>query len=72
MIARVGAEVSFGKAATLLADLAGIAVTAKTAERSSEASGAASIIALRCQHASGRWDELWPASTPPAGLRAAI
>jgi hypothetical protein len=35
--------------------------------------GAASIIALRCQHASGRWDELWPASTPaPAGLRAAI
>jgi hypothetical protein len=35
--------------------------------------GAASIIALRCQHASGRWDELWPASTrAPAGLRAAI
>ncbi len=34
--------------------------------------GAASIIALRCQHASGRWDELWPAGTPPAGLRAAI
>ncbi len=36
-------------------------------------SGAASIIALRCQHASGRWDELWPASTTsPARLRAAI
>jgi hypothetical protein len=34
--------------------------------------GAASIIALRCQHASGRWDELWPASTPPAQLRPAI
>lgn len=36
--------------------------------------GAADIIALRCQHASGRWDELWPASnrTQPAGLRAAI
>jgi len=35
--------------------------------------GAAGIIALRCQHASGRWNELWPASTPaPAGLRAAI
>jgi hypothetical protein len=33
--------------------------------------GAASIIALRTQHASGRWDELWPASTPgPARLRA--
>ena len=35
--------------------------------------GAASIIALRTQHASGRWDELWPASTPgPARPRAAI
>ncbi len=35
--------------------------------------GAADIIALRCQHASGRWHELWPASsTPPARLRAAI
>jgi hypothetical protein len=35
--------------------------------------GAASIIALRCQHASGRWDELWPASTTtPGGLHAAI
>jgi hypothetical protein len=35
--------------------------------------GAASIIALRCQHASGRWDELWPASaTSPNRLRAAI
>jgi len=35
--------------------------------------GAADIIALRCQHASGRWDELWPSSaTQPAGLRAAI
>ena len=35
--------------------------------------GAADIIALRCQHASGRWDELWPASTrTAAGLRAAI
>jgi hypothetical protein len=36
-------------------------------------SGAASIIALRCQHASGRWDELWPAgAASPAGLRPAI
>ena len=35
--------------------------------------GAADIIALRCQHASGRWDELWPAGTrTAAGLRAAI
>ena len=35
--------------------------------------GAADIIALRCQHASGRWDELWPASnTTPSQLRAAV
>jgi hypothetical protein len=35
--------------------------------------GAGDIIALRCQHASGRWEELWAASaTQPAGLRAAI
>jgi hypothetical protein len=36
--------------------------------------GAADIIALRCQHASGRWDELWAAHAPvgPAGLRTAI
>jgi hypothetical protein len=34
--------------------------------------GAASIIALRCQHASGRWDELWPATNPPTRLRPAI
>ena len=35
--------------------------------------GAADIIALRCQHASGRWEELWAASpTQPTQLRAAI
>ena len=35
--------------------------------------GAADIIALRCQHASGRWGELWPATnTTPAQLHAAI
>jgi hypothetical protein len=35
--------------------------------------GAADIIALRCQHASGRWDELWPARTAqPVRLRSAI
>jgi hypothetical protein len=35
--------------------------------------GAASIIALRCRQASGRWDELWPArATQTAGLRAAV
>jgi hypothetical protein len=35
--------------------------------------GAADIIALRCQQASGRWNELWPARTvQPSGLRAAV
>lgn len=35
--------------------------------------GAASIIALRCQHASGRWHELWPTGpATPTRLRAAI
>ena len=41
MIARAGAEVSFGRAAALLAGLAGVAVSARTIERSAEASGAA-------------------------------
>ena len=41
MIARAGAEVPFGKAAALIKDLAGVTVSAKTAERSAEASGAA-------------------------------
>ena len=35
--------------------------------------GAASIIALRTQHASGRWEELWaPSAIQPARLRAAV
>jgi hypothetical protein len=35
--------------------------------------GAADIIALRCQQASGRWNDfIAPHSTPAAGLRAAI
>jgi hypothetical protein len=35
--------------------------------------GAAHIIALRTQHASGRWNELWVAPTQaPPGLRAAV
>jgi hypothetical protein len=42
MIARAGAEVPSGTAAALLEDLAGVAVSARTAERSAEASGAAS------------------------------
>jgi hypothetical protein len=45
MIARAGSEVPFGKAAALLADLAGVSVTAKTVERSAEVSGAAARVA---------------------------
>ena len=51
MIARAGAEVSFGKAAALLADLAGVAVNAKTVERSAEASGAAARAAVSTEAA---------------------
>jgi hypothetical protein len=50
-----------------------VALRAKQSGMHWTVEGAADIIALRCQHASGRWDELWPARTPaPAGLRAAI
>ena len=36
-------------------------------------SGAASILALRTQHASGRWNDfIAPEHTPPAGLRTAV
>lgn len=41
MIALAGAEVSFGRAAGLISGLAGITVSARTIERSAEASGAA-------------------------------
>ncbi|HEX9357871.1 MAG TPA: hypothetical protein VF933_29145 [Streptosporangiaceae bacterium] len=35
--------------------------------------GAGDIIALRCQRASGRWDELWPSRpASAAGLRLAV
>ena len=36
--------------------------------------GAADVIALRCHHASGRWDDFVPAAAqgPTTGLRAAI
>jgi hypothetical protein len=55
MIARAGAEVPFGKAASLIKDLAGVAVSARTVERSAEASGAAARAAT---------------ATKAAGLRA--
>jgi hypothetical protein len=50
-----------------------VALRAKQSGMHWTVEGAADIIALRCQHASGRWDELWPHRTPaPAGLRAAV
>jgi hypothetical protein len=50
-----------------------VAQRAKQAGMHWTTEGAADIIALRCQHASGRWDELWPAGcTTPAQLREAV
>jgi hypothetical protein len=50
-----------------------VALRAKQSGMHWTVEGAADIIALRCQRASGRWDELWPQPTPaPAGLRAAV
>jgi hypothetical protein len=34
--------------------------------------GAADIIALRCQHESGRWDELWPSCQATGPLQLAV
>jgi hypothetical protein len=47
-----------------------VAQRAKQAGMHWTVEGAAGIIALRCQHASGRWDELWPSRATPARLRA--
>ena len=65
MIARAGAEVPFGKAAALIKDLAGVAVSAKTAERSAEASGAAARAAGSAEAAALRARTIRP--LPPPG-----
>jgi hypothetical protein len=65
MIARAGAEVPFGKAAALITDLAGVAVSAKTAERSAEASGAAARAAGSAEAAALRARTIRP--LPPPG-----
>ncbi len=68
MTARAATAVSSAKAASLLADLAGISLTTKRAERAAEAAGAAT---LHCQEASGRWEEIWQRphnQTPGADL----
>lgn len=65
MIARAGAEVPSGKAAALLEDLAGVAVSARTVERSAEASGAAARTASAAEAAAIRARTVVP--LPPAG-----
>ena len=64
MIARAGAEVPFGKAAALLADLAGVAVSARTTERSAEASGAAARAAGAAEAAAIRARTIRPLPPP--------
>ncbi|HYB46456.1 MAG TPA: hypothetical protein VED20_03725, partial [Streptosporangiaceae bacterium] len=64
MIARAGAEVPFGKAAALVADLAGVAVSARTVERSAEASGAAARAAASAEATAIRARTIVP--LPPA------
>ena len=64
MIARADAEVPFGKAAALLADLAGIAVSARTIERSAEASGAAAGAAGAAEAAAIRARTIRPLPPP--------
>jgi hypothetical protein len=65
MIARAGAEVPFGKAAALIKDLAGVAVSAKTTERSAEASGAAARAAGSAEASALRARTIRP--LPPPG-----
>ena len=60
MTARAGAEVPFGKAAALLADLAGITMNAKTIERAAEAAGAAARAAGTAEAAALRAREILP------------
>ena len=64
MIARAGAEVPFGKAAALVADLAGITVSARTVERSAEASGAAARAATAAEAAAIRARQIVPLPPP--------
>ena len=65
MVALAGAEVSFARAAGLLAGLAGITVSARTIERSAEASGAAARSAAHQEAAAIRERRIVP--LPPPG-----
>jgi hypothetical protein len=64
MIALAGAEVSFARAAGLVVGLAGITVSAKTTERSAEATGAAARAASEAEAAAIRERRIVP--LPPA------
>jgi hypothetical protein len=64
MIALAGAEVSFARAAGLLSGLAGITVSAKTIERSAEASGAAARSAAAAEAAAIRARAIVPLPPP--------
>jgi hypothetical protein len=65
MIALAGAEVSFARAAGLLAGLAGVTVSARTIERSAEASGSAARAAAGAEASAIRARTIIP--LPPAG-----
>ena len=67
MIARAAAAVPFARAAALLAELAGIALTVKRTERSAEADGAAAARAVSAEADAIGSRRLVP--LPPAGPR---
>jgi hypothetical protein len=67
MIALAGAETSFGRAAALLSGLAGVTLSAKTIERSAEASGAAARAAAEAEAAAIRGRRIVPLP-PPAPI----
>jgi hypothetical protein len=64
MTALAGAEVSFARAAALLAGLAGITISPKTVERSAEASGAAARAAAGAEAAAIRARTIIPLPPP--------
>ena len=64
MIALAGAEASFTRAATLLSHLAGVTLSAKTIERSAEASGAAARASAGAEAAAIRERRIAPLPPP--------
>lgn len=66
MLARAGSAVTFGKGRELLADLAGVEVTAKRVERSAEASGSAAAEAIEAETAALTSKRVVPLPPDPA------